>query len=143
MTAKRPYVVLLLWLILSIFTLFQICWLFVISVKPAVDLFTTPSVILHVPYWKNYFEVFQDETLRRYMLNSVIISTGNATLVTTLAFFACYALSRYDLVGKASIFFGPSPTEWPRRRWSCCRSFCCSPKCSRSATGCCMTRISA
>ena len=105
MTAKRPYVVLLLWLILSIFTLFQICWLFVISVKPAVDLFTTPSVILHVPYWKNYFEVFQDETLRRYMLNSVIISTGNATLVTTLAFFACCALSRYDLVGKASIFF--------------------------------------
>lgn len=39
------------------------------------------------------------------MLNSVIISTGNAFLVTTLAFFACYALSRYDLAGKENIFF--------------------------------------
>lgn len=105
MTPKRPYVQLLMWLILSIFTLFPIYWLFVISVKPAVDLFTSPSVILHDPYWTNYFEVFGDETLRRYMLNSVIISTGNATLVTTLAFFACYALSRYDLAGKESIFF--------------------------------------
>jgi multiple sugar transport system permease protein len=39
------------------------------------------------------------------MMNSVIISTGNAVLVTTLAFFACYALSRYDLGGKENIFF--------------------------------------
>ena len=39
------------------------------------------------------------------MPNSVIISTGNACLVTVLAFFACYALSRYDLGGKENIFF--------------------------------------
>ncbi|HVG49521.1 MAG TPA: carbohydrate ABC transporter permease, partial [Rubellimicrobium sp.] len=86
-------------------TLFPIYWLFVISVKPAVQLFTTPSVLLDTVYWNNYAEVFQDETLRGYMLNSVIISTGNAVLVTVLAFFACYALSRYDLGGKENIFF--------------------------------------
>jgi len=105
MRADRPYLTLLLWLILSLFTLFPIYWLFVISVKPAVQLFTTPSVFLDTVYWNNYAEVFQDETLRGYMMNSVIISTGNAVLVTVLAFFACYALSRYDLAGKENIFF--------------------------------------
>ena len=105
MRADRPYLTLLLWLLLSLFTLFPIYWLFVISVKPAVQLFTTPSVFLDTVYWNNYAEVFQDETLRGYMLNSVIISTGNAVLVTVLAFFACYALSRYELGGKENIFF--------------------------------------
>ena len=73
--------------------------------KPAVDLFTTPSVFLDSVYWKNYVEVLNDETLRRYMMNSLIVSTGNAVLCTVLAFMACYALSRFDLAGKENIFF--------------------------------------
>ena len=105
MRPSNPYLTLLLWVLLSLVTLFPIYWLFVISVKPAVDLFTTPSVFLDTFYWKNYVEVFNDETLRRYMMNSLIISTGNAVLCTVLAFMACYALSRYDLAGKENIFF--------------------------------------
>lgn len=105
MRTERPMLNALLWVILSFVTLFPIYWLFVISVKPAVDLFTTPNVMLESIYWKNYAKVLGDETLRRYMINSLIISTGNATLVTTLAFMACYALSRFDLAGKESIFF--------------------------------------
>ncbi len=102
---SKAYSQLALWLALSFATLFPIYWLFVISVTPAVELFSTPSILIHNPIWENYVEVFHDETLRRYMLNSVIISTGNACLVTVLAFFACYALSRYDLGGKENIFF--------------------------------------
>jgi ABC-type glycerol-3-phosphate transport system permease component len=105
MRPGSPFLSLVLWLVISFVTLFPIYWLFVISVKPPVDLFTTPSLILDRAYWDNYAEVFGDETLRRYMMNSIIISTGNAFLVTTLAFFACYALSRYDLGGKENIFF--------------------------------------
>ena len=105
MPTERPYLAILLWTILSIATLFPIYWLFVISVKPAVDLFTTPNVILDSIYWKNYVDVLGNETLRRYMMNSIIISTGNAFLVTTLAFMACYALSRFDISGKENIFF--------------------------------------
>ena len=105
MRSGNPVLALALWLVISFVTLFPIYWLFVISVKPPVDLFTTPSLILDKAYWDNYVEVFTDDTLRRYMMNSVIISTGNAVLVTTLAFFACYALSRYDLGGKENIFF--------------------------------------
>ena len=102
---RGPISQLMLWLALSFLTLFPIYWLFVISVTPAVELFSTPSVFIDTAIWTNYTEIFNDETLRRYMLNSVIISTGNAVLVTVLAFFACYALSRFDLPGKENIFF--------------------------------------
>ncbi|NTG48196.1 carbohydrate ABC transporter permease [Agrobacterium rhizogenes] len=105
MRRQRPILYLLLWLLLSLLTLFPIYWLFVISVKPAVDLFTTPSLILDTVYWKNYVNVINNETLRGYMINSLIISTSNALLVTVLAFLACYALSRFDLAGKENIFF--------------------------------------
>lgn len=105
MFKEKPYFNVLFWLVLSIITLFPIYWLFVISVKPAVELFTAPSVFLDNIYWKNYAKVLTNETLQRYMLNSVIISTGNAFLVTILAFMSCYALSRFDLGGKENIFF--------------------------------------
>ena len=105
MKSRNPLIYLVFWLFLSLLTLFPIYWLFVISVKPAVELFTTPSVLLETVYWKNYVKVLGDDTLRRYMFNSIVISTGNAVLVTVLAFMACYALSRFDLAGKENIFF--------------------------------------
>ena len=57
MRPSNPWLNVLLWVLLSFATLFPIYWLFVISVKPAVDLFTTPDVILRSVYWKNYIEV--------------------------------------------------------------------------------------
>ncbi|KQT47379.1 sugar ABC transporter [Aureimonas sp. Leaf454] len=105
MRKDRPLLSIVCWTLLSLATLFPIYWLFVISVKPAVDLFTTPSVFLDTIYWKNYVNVLNNPTLQRYMINSIIISSGNAVLVTLLAFMACYALSRYDLPGKENIFF--------------------------------------
>jgi multiple sugar transport system permease protein len=101
----NPWAYFALWLVISVATLFPIYWLFVISVKPAVDLFSTPEIVLRSFYWANYALVLNDDTLRRYMTNSIIISTGNALLVTTLGFMACYALSRYELGGKESVFF--------------------------------------
>jgi ABC-type glycerol-3-phosphate transport system permease component len=105
MRKSNPWLSIVLWSALSFLTLFPIYWLFVISMKAPVDLFTTPEVLLKTLNWDNYIKVLNDETLRRYMANSLIISTGNAFLVTTLGFLACYALTRFDLSGKESIFF--------------------------------------
>lgn len=96
---------LLFWVLISFLTLFPIYWLFVISVKPSVELFSTPSVWLTDFYWNNYAEVLGDRTLRGYMVNSLIISSGNAILCTVLGFMACYALTRFNFGGKESIFF--------------------------------------
>lgn len=105
MRKNRPWLYVLFWILISFLTLFPIYWLFVISVKPAVDLFSTPDILLKSIYWQNYIDVLNDRTLRGYMVNSLVISTGNALLCTTLGFLACYALSRFDMGGKESIFF--------------------------------------
>ncbi|AZQ68138.1 carbohydrate ABC transporter permease [Silicimonas algicola] len=105
MRKKSPWIYVPFWIVISFLTLFPIYWLFVISVKPAVDLFTTPDILLTSFYWDNYTEVLNDRLLRSYMVNSLIISSGNAVLCTTLGFFACYALSRFNMSGKESIFF--------------------------------------
>ncbi|NHF72351.1 carbohydrate ABC transporter permease [Paracoccus xiamenensis] len=105
MKALRPWLMILFWCFVSFLTLFPIYWLFVVSVKPAVELFSTPDVILTKFYWQNYIDVLNDRTLRSYMMNSLIISTGNAVLCTILGFLTCYALSRFNLPGKESIFF--------------------------------------
>ena len=105
MRKRNPWLQTLFWTFVSLLTLFPIYWLFVISVKPAVELFSTPDIILSDPYWQNYVDVWTDRTLRGYMANSLIISSGNALLCTTLGFFACYALTRFNMGGKESIFF--------------------------------------
>ena len=105
MNRKNPLIGIIFWVIVSFLTLFPIYWLFVISVKPAVQLFSTPDLLVSDPFWGNYTKVWGDRLLRSYMLNSIIISSGNAVLCTSLGFFACYALSRFNMSGKESIFF--------------------------------------
>ncbi|WP_424932352.1 carbohydrate ABC transporter permease [Amaricoccus macauensis] len=105
MKQGNPWLKTIFWIFVSFLTLFPIYWLFVISVKPAVDLFSTPEILLSDPYWQNYVDVWTDRTLRGYMVNSLVISSGNALLCTTLGFFACYALTRFNFGGKESIFF--------------------------------------
>ncbi|MFT4148897.1 MAG: carbohydrate ABC transporter permease [Paracoccaceae bacterium] len=105
MKKNNPWLSVLFFAAISFVTLFPIYWLFVISVKPAMELFSTPSVWLDSLYWQNYIDVLNNPTLRGYMLNSLIISSGNALLCTTLGFLACYALTRFDFGGKESIFF--------------------------------------
>lgn len=105
MKKSKQIFTILFWVFVSFLTLFPIYWLFVISVKPAVQLFSTPDVILSEPFWGNYIQVLGDRMVRSYMVNSLIVSTGNAILCTVLGFFACYALSRFGMSGKESIFF--------------------------------------
>ena len=105
MKRKNPLIGIIFWVIVSFLTLFPIYWLFVISVKPAVQLFSTPDLLVSDPFWGNDTKVWGDRLLRSYMLNSIIISSGNAVLCTSLGFFSCYALSRFNMSGKESIFF--------------------------------------
>ncbi|WP_298817566.1 carbohydrate ABC transporter permease [uncultured Roseibium sp.] len=105
MKKTNPWILTLFWVGISFLTLFPIYWLFVISVKPAVELFSTPEVLLRDIYWQNYIDVLNDRTLREYMVNSLIISSCNAVLCTVLGFLACYALTRFEFGGRESIFF--------------------------------------
>ncbi|OBZ96616.1 sugar ABC transporter [Pararhizobium polonicum] len=105
MFKQRPVLSILFWLAASLITLFPIYWMFLISAKSRAELFGMPSLIMSSFYAENYTASLFNPMFQKFMLNSIIIATSNALIVTTLGFLATYALSRYKLVGKENIFF--------------------------------------
>jgi ABC-type glycerol-3-phosphate transport system permease component len=103
--SSRGWLSLAFWIVASLITLFPIYWMFVVSAKSRVELFGAPNFIIRSFFTENYTATLTNPTFQRYMMNSIIIATSNALLVTTLALLATYALSRYRLVGKENIFF--------------------------------------
>jgi multiple sugar transport system permease protein len=95
----------LFWIAASLVTLFPIYWMFVVSAKSRVELFGKPNFIVTHIFWSNYTDTLTNPSFQLYMMNSLIVASSNAILVTTLGLLACYALSRYPLVGKENIFF--------------------------------------
>ena len=102
---RGRWVALLAWCALTLVTLFPIYWMFLVSGKSRVELFGRPSFLIQSFHWPNYTEVLGDSAFQGYMINSIVVASCNALLVTTLALLACYALSRYRLRGDENIFF--------------------------------------
>lgn len=93
------------WILMTLTTLLPIWWMFVVSWRSRVELFSRPSFGIANFFTANYTNVITDTTFQRYMANSLVVSTSNAVLVMVLALLATYSLSRYKLVGKDNIFF--------------------------------------
>jgi multiple sugar transport system permease protein len=104
---KSGRVTFLIWTLLSLMTLIPIWWMFLVSVKRRVDLFGAPSFLLDFDRitWDNYLSVISNPAFQKYMVNSLLVASSNAVLVTILGLLAAYAMSRYKLVGKDNIFF--------------------------------------
>jgi multiple sugar transport system permease protein len=96
---------LVFWIAASFVTLFPIYWMFVVSARSRVELFGKPTFVIRKFFTENYTNALNDASFQQYMINSIVVATSNALLVTTLALFATYALSRFKLVGKENIFF--------------------------------------
>lgn len=93
------------WIVATLIILFPIYWMFVISARSRVELFGGPSLIQTSFFAENYAKPLSDPVFQRYLLNSIIISSANAALVTFLAVTATYALSRWRLRGDENVFF--------------------------------------
>jgi ABC-type glycerol-3-phosphate transport system permease component len=102
---RRSYLALGAWVALTVITLFPIYWMFVVSGKSRVELFGRPAFLITSFFTENYTNVLNDAAFQGYMINSMIVATSNAVLVTVLALLATYAMSRYALAGKDNIFF--------------------------------------
>ena len=98
----------IIWSILTFITLFPIYWMILVSTRTPVQLYGKPNLsptFFEKVYWKNYTKPFIDGVFGDYLLNSIIIATSNALLVTILAVMATYALSRFKIAGAETIFF--------------------------------------
>ena len=105
MRKDRPWLTFLFWCVASLVTLFPIYWMFVVSAKSRVELFGRPTFIIRSFFSENYTKTLTDPMFQGYMINSIVVATSNALLVTALALLATYALSRFRLVGSDNIFF--------------------------------------
>ena len=94
-----------IWIVITIVTLIPIYWMFLVSGKSRVELFSRPSFVIKSFFEENYIAIIEDEVFRGYMINSIIVATSNAVLVSVLALMATYAMSRFVLKGKENIFF--------------------------------------
>ncbi len=94
-----------IWILMTLITLLPIWWMFVVSWRSRVELFSRPSFGIKTFFVQNYTNVLTDATFQGYMVNSLVVSTSNAVLVMVLALLATYSLSRYKLVGRDNIFF--------------------------------------
>lgn len=98
----------IIWSILTFITLFPIYWMILVSTRTSVELYGKPNLsptFFEKIYWKNYTKPFIDGVFGDYLLNSIIIATSNALIVTILAVMATYALSRFKIAGAETIFF--------------------------------------
>jgi len=93
------------WIVASLITLIPIYWMLVVSARSRVELFDTPTLVIKSFFVENYTNVINNPVFRGYFVNSLIVATSNAVLVAILALLATYALSRYPIAGKDSIFF--------------------------------------
>ncbi|GAB4522039.1 MAG: carbohydrate ABC transporter permease [Anaerolineae bacterium] len=93
------------WLALTLATLFPIYWMFLVSTRSRVELFGNFQLYPSGFFAENFIRPLFRDVYGRYLLNSLIISTGNTLLVAILAILATYALSRYRIPGDQNIFF--------------------------------------
>ena len=103
--ARRAILPVCVWTLLTLITLLPIYWMILVSGRNRVEMFGRPSLLIKAFHWDNYLNVIGNPTFRGYMINSLIVATSNAVLVTTLALLATFALSRFKLGGQDSIFF--------------------------------------
>ena len=95
----------LVWTLLTLTTLFPIYWMFLVSARSRVELFGNFKLYPTGFFTENFIRPLFKDVYGRYLLNSLIVTTGNTILVAVLAILATYALSRYRIPGDQNIFF--------------------------------------
>lgn len=97
-----------LYLILVVFSVFMLVpFLFALlgSVKPEVEIFSTPITGLpSVFQWRNYVLPFETNNFGRYFLNSAIVSLAQTLGPLLLCSMAGYSLAKFRYPGRTLIF---------------------------------------
>lgn len=92
-------------ILLAIITLFPIYWMVIISMRSKLEIFAGPKLYQTSIFADNYYRPLFKDIYGKFLINSLIISTGNTGLVLLLAMFAAYAFSRFRIFGSGTLFF--------------------------------------
>lgn len=87
----------------SIFALFPLLWMMILTFKSDAEMYTTTFVF--TPTLDNYKAVLLQSDYMQYMLDSLIISAGAVIISVVAGVPAAYALARYNFKKKEDIAF--------------------------------------
>jgi multiple sugar transport system permease protein len=77
---------------------FPAVWILLTSFKPELELVQKPITYLPQDFtWQNYVQVFAQQPLGLYLLNSVIVATASTIVTLVVSAFAAYAIARLRL----------------------------------------------
>jgi len=90
---------------LTIITLLPIYWMVIVSLRSKLEVFARPKLYQTSILADNYYRPLFRDIYGKFLINSLIIATGNTGLVVPLAMLATYALSRFKIRGREGLFF--------------------------------------
>ncbi|GAB2536150.1 carbohydrate ABC transporter permease [Gracilibacillus alcaliphilus] len=103
---KRAGIGFYLFLVIFVFlVMFPFIWVFLTSIKPVGEIFTSFRWFTANPTLASYEAALTNRPLMRYMLNSFVVSSLTTILAVGCAAFAAYAVTRLPIKGKG-IFLG-------------------------------------
>ncbi len=90
-----------------IIQLYPIVWLFMASIKPTVELSSTPFALPHNPTLDNFVKVLSDGKIGLYMWNSIKVTGISLFLIIALSATAGFALAKFKfrITKKVYAFF--------------------------------------
>lgn len=84
--------VIILFLLVQVY---PVIWVFMASLKPTVELSSTPFSLPSSPTLENFMKVIKEGKIWSYMLNSIKVTGGSLILIMALSSMAGYAISKF------------------------------------------------
>jgi multiple sugar transport system permease protein len=92
-------------LIMALIMVLPLLWVIALSFKPNQELMLSTNSVFHAPYTvKNYLDIIANSSVFRWLLNSLIVSTGVTCGVLFLSSLAGYAFARLEFPFRNQLF---------------------------------------
>jgi len=94
----------ILFLILSLVSIYPLVWVFTNSLKTDIDLFDNSWAFPAIPHWENYARAWE-YGVAGYVWNSVLVTVIAVSLNISISLMAAYALSRFRFKGQTVLLY--------------------------------------
>jgi multiple sugar transport system permease protein len=85
--------------------LLPVYWMITTALKTTADTFAIPPVLIFKPTFEHFRTVYEEGSVARSLVNSLIVATSTTLLSVLLGAPAAYVLARFDFRGKADLWF--------------------------------------
>lgn len=92
-------------LLLIVAFLMPVYWMITTALKTTADTFAVPPVLIFQPTLEHFRVVYEEGSVARSLVNSLIVATSATLLSVLIGAPAAYVLARFNFRGKADLWF--------------------------------------